>query len=176
MSAPEDPVRGLGFTHKVDMDNRERLRQVSASLQALLELLLARGVIAADDLETRRLRELERQIERARQETLVAIGEPGDKYAVVGPEIDCAARLPLCRARCCTLLFPLSQQDLDERVVRWDYGQPYQIARRDDGYCVHNDAGGGCGVYAQRPAPCRRFDCRGDARIWLDFDGRIPAP
>jgi Fe-S-cluster containining protein len=176
MSAPEDPVRGLGFVHKVDSEDRERLRTVSASLAAARELLVERGLVDAQDLAMRQLREMERQVARAHQQLLVDLGEPGDKYAVVGPEIDCAARLPLCRARCCTLTFALSQQDLDERVVRWDYGRPYQIGRRDDGWCVHHEGDGRCGVYAQRPAPCRRFDCRGDTRIWLDFERRIPAP
>jgi len=92
------------------------------------------------------------------------------------PEIDCDARLPLCRARCCTLTFPFSFQDLDERVLRWDYGRPYQIGRRSDGYCIHNEAGScRCTVYAQRPAVCRTYDCRNDKRIWLDFEKRLPA-
>ena len=60
--------------------------------------------------------------------------------------------------------------------MRWDYGRPYWNLRRPDGYCVHNDADHGCGVYKERPAPCRAFDCRGDERIWLDFEKRIPAP
>jgi hypothetical protein len=25
-------------------------------------------------------------------------------------------------------------------------------------------------VYDQRPVTCRGYDCRGDERIWLDFD------
>jgi hypothetical protein len=33
-----------------------------------------------------------------------------------------------------------------------------------------------CTVYDARPIPCRGFDCRGDRRIWLDFDGRVPNP
>jgi hypothetical protein len=76
------------------------------------------------------------------------------------------------------MIFPLSTTDLDEGVIRWDYGQPYMIRQRaSDGYCVHNDpASRGCTVHAQRPATCRRYDCRNDTRVWLDFEARIPAP
>ena len=49
--------------------------------------------------------------------------------------------------------------------------------RRADGYCVHNQPDTHhCGVYQDRPIPCRIFDCRKDKRIWSDFDQRIPAP
>jgi Fe-S-cluster containining protein len=74
--------------------------------------------------------------------------------------------------------FPLSSVDLDEGVIRWDYGQPYMIRQRaSDGFCVHNDpTTHGCTVHAQRPAACRRYDCRKDERVWIDYERRIPAP
>jgi Fe-S-cluster containining protein len=46
-----------------------------------------------------------------------------------------------------------------------------------DGQCSHLDRKThGCTIYQQRPAACRGFDCRGDSRIWLDFEKRIIAP
>src|SRR5690606_2972362 len=99
-----------------------------------------------------------------------------DKYALGDiPRIDCEARLPLCRARCCRLPFALSRQDLDEGVLRWRYERPYLLAKRADGMCVHNN-GGACDRYESRPGQCRRYDCRNDRRIWLDFEAGIPAP
>lgn len=99
-----------------------------------------------------------------------------DKYALPELDIPCEELLPICKARCCTLRFSLSPQDLDEGVARWDYGAPYQNRQRADGYCVHNQPGSfGCSIYGERPAPCRKFDCRGDKRIWRDYDQRIPA-
>jgi Fe-S-cluster containining protein len=98
-----------------------------------------------------------------------------DKYTLAGlPEIDCAARLDLCKARCCHFTFVLTQQDVDEGVVRWDRDQPYRIQRRGDCSCIHLE-GGACSIYAERPAVCRNYDCRHDRRIWKDFDLRIPA-
>ncbi len=103
------------------------------------------------------------------------LGADVDKYALLDlPRIDCATLLPLCRARCCSLVFALAPQDLVEGVVRFDPARPYRIARRASGDCVHHD-GERCGVYAHRPAPCRRYDCRNDPRIWHDFEARIPA-
>ena len=100
-----------------------------------------------------------------------------DKYAMKGVEIDCAARLHLCRARCCMFSFELTEQDLEEGRIAWEVTQPYKIRHEADDYCTHLDRRtGGCTVHAWRPAPCRGFDCRNDPRIWIDFEQGIPAP
>jgi hypothetical protein len=106
----------------------------------------------------------------------IDLSDEGSKYAVEGPDIPCAELIPLCRARCCTFVFALSTEDLDEGVIRFDYGQPYMIRQRSDGYCVHNDAALGCTAHAQRPRTCRLYDCRDDKRVWIDYEKRIPAP
>lgn len=42
---------------------------------------------------------------------------------------------------------------------------------------MHSDPQGrGCQIYDHRPAPCRVFDCRGDPRIWTDFDAMSVNP
>jgi Fe-S-cluster containining protein len=175
---PESIDRGLRFNHLLEMRTKERVSELSASFFALVESLIGSGALSLEDYERRRQITAQREAERNSKEPLVVVSEVADKYALADlPQIDCEARLPLCRARCCTFTFPLSFQDLDERVVRWDYGRPYQIGHRADGYCVHNEAGScRCTVYAQRPAVCRTYDCRSDKRIWLDFDRREPAP
>jgi len=100
-----------------------------------------------------------------------------DKYAVTSPDIDCAARIPLCGARCCTFDVTLAAQDVAERVVPFAIDQPYMLPRDPETRrCVCMDDQGACTVYEQRPGACRAYDCRGDARVWLDFDARIPAP
>lgn len=175
--SPEDVERGLRFNHMVEYETKKRVAELSASLYAMVETLVARGTLPVDEYEKRRQGTLEREQTRLRNEPGPALSQVPDKYALGQlPQIDCEARLPLCQARCCTLVFALSVQDLDERVVRWDYGRPYQIARRPDGYCVHNRAGTcHCEVYEQRPGICRTYDCRNDKRIWVDFEKRIPA-
>jgi Fe-S-cluster containining protein len=108
----------------------------------------------------------------------VSLDLGGPKYHTESPPVPCAELIPLCQARCCTLSFALSSEDLDEGVIRWDYGQPYLIRQRaSDGYCVHNDPDHrGCTVHAHRPRVCRAYDCRSDARVWIDYERRIPAP
>lgn len=99
-----------------------------------------------------------------------------DKYAVTGPDIDCAARIPLCGARCCTFEVTLSAQDVAERILPFDIGRPYALPRDENGRCVCMDGDGACTVYERRPGACRAYDCRHDRRVWLDFEARIPAP
>jgi Fe-S-cluster containining protein len=180
----DEPMRqdlnaGLRFMHVMEMQSKNELYETSAALYALLEELVARGVVDLRSLEERRARVKVREAERALQNLHVEVSENVDKYALKDlPVIDCEARIPLCKGRCCALSFSLSFQDLDEGVVRWDYSRPYKIRQRpSDGYCVHNDPETrGCGVYLNRPAICRSYDCRKDKRIWVDFENRIPAP
>jgi len=114
----------------------------------------------------------------ARSAGRVSLDLGGSKYQTESPPIPCAELVSLCHARCCGLSFALSTEDLDEGVIRWDYGQPYLIAQRaSDGYCVHNDpASRGCTVHDYRPRICRAYDCRKDPRVWIDYEQRIPAP
>jgi Fe-S-cluster containining protein len=94
---------------------------------------------------------------------------------IASPQINCHERIHACKGACCALRFALSRQDVEEGVVRWDLGRPYLNRQAADGYCVHSDpTSRSCGAYAQRPAPCRIYDCRSDDRIWLDFDKMIP--
>lgn len=101
-----------------------------------------------------------------------------DKHEIDELPIPCRELLHLCEAKCCRLTFALNTQDLDEGMIRWDYARPYWILQRaEDGYCAHNVPDScTCDAYDYRPAPCREFDCRGDPRIWTDFEKRIPAP
>jgi Fe-S-cluster containining protein len=112
------------------------------------------------------------------QPTRVAIDTGPDKYTVEPSTPPCDELLHLCKARCCTMTFSLSTADLDEGVIRWDYGQPYLIRqRKSDGYCVHcSPKDLHCTVHATRPRVCRQYDCRNDKRIWIDYEQRIPTP
>lgn len=190
----ERAVRALNLS---DLDLREAVVQLAARVVALTDELTRRidgveplpaepGTPAAPPTAT-----VEAAVETALEPTLVqmraaqaasptrvSLDLGGDKYAEPGVDIPCAELLPLCKARCCRLSFALSTQDLDEGVIRWDYGQPYLIRQRaSDGYCVHNDPDTQyCTVHAARPRVCRSYDCRNDDRVWTDYAQRIPAP
>ncbi len=88
------------------------------------------------------------------------------------PVVDCVDRLPICGGRCCRFPFYLSAEDVEDGV-QFDTAKPYRIAHGDDGRCVHN-RDGQCTIYDKRPAICRTYSCRHDARIWVDFERRIP--
>ena len=171
----------LAFTLTTKVD--ERLLALERKVDALTAALTESGQVRADDLAAR----VERggaaaEAEAAalpyplrRRPPVVLLDEP-NKYGIKGPDIDCAALMHLCEARCCSMTVFLSAQDLDERVLAWDYAHPYALPQREDSYCRYCEPGSGrCSVYMHRPAVCRQFDCRKDARIWKDFDARILA-
>lgn len=168
--------RGLRFGHMLMTMSLLETREALAFARALGDVLMERGLVSREELQTR-LNEARAQIEE-NPIPKVMLARGGDKYA---PEnnvvIDCLERLPICRARCCKYSFCLTEQDLDEGVARWDYGQPYWMRKRPDGYCVHCDPETyRCEIFQYRPLVCRTYDCREDKRIWLDFEKRIIAP
>jgi hypothetical protein len=175
--------RLLAFLARRNEQTAERLEQAVASIEKLratvdflVDLLEGRTIVTDSH---------KRVIERVRAGAQVPPPPPArvrlsvyeDKRAFASNDIDCAARLPLCLGRCCAYAVELSVQDLEEGGVRWDIDDPYMLRHEADGYCTHLDRGtGGCTIYADRPAPCRMYDCRKDPNVWIDFDARIPAP
>lgn len=175
-----DVLRGLLYGHRRANANTSELCRATATVEALVDLLADADVLDRAALDERR----DENERRLRGEYLgrgmgVAMQEfETSKYEFEGgAEIDCEGRIPLCGAACCRLPLALSPEDVHEGVVRWDLGRPYMVAQGDDGYCVHMDrCTHRCGVYEQRPIPCRGYDCRKDGRIWLDFERRIVNP
>ena len=141
---------------------------VAARLEWLIDTLILRGQIPAS------FRRLAAKVSGG-ERSVVRLATFRDKYAVASPDIDCAARIPLCGARCCSFEVTLSAQDVVERSVPFDVMQPYALPRKD-GRCVCMDDTGACTIYDRRPGACRAYDCRHDARVWIDFEARIPAP
>jgi len=168
--------RGLEFTHIMMMVNQNQGQEAIAVLQALVNVLLQKGLISKIDLDEP-MAQARKEIEDA-PVPRIRLAEMGDKYAESeNVEIDCQNRVHLCHARCCSFRFFLTKQDLDEGVARWDYGNPYWIKQGADGYCVHSESQTrACTIHAQRPHVCRKYDCRNDPRIWIDFENYIPAP
>jgi Fe-S-cluster containining protein len=173
----EDVEGGLRFLHVMEMQTKLDLADATARVLALTEELIARGVVSVRALEQRMDRVRTAEGERTADQATVQVAPTVDKYQATDlPDIDCASLIPLCKGRCCRLSFPLSFQDLDEQIVRFDYAMPYLIRQGSDGYCTHSDpARRSCGVYEARPVICRTYDCRKDARIWKDFANKVPA-
>lgn len=178
-SLREDLNSGLRHLHFMGMQTKHDIIDVSSRLFALIEELVANGKLDLRGFDERRLRLRENEEDRLQNRAHVQVAEMIDKYKLEDlPQIDCHSRIHLCKARCCKLTFLLSFQDLDERIVQWDYSKPYQIRQQPNGYCIHNHSsnGGCCRVYENRPFTCRTYDCRNDERIWIDFEQRIVTP
>ena len=142
---------------------------LARKLEWLVDLLILRGQLPAT---------MRRMVARVGFErSTVRLASFRDKYAVPSSDIDCAARIPLCKARCCSFDVTLSAQDVAEHVLPFDIERPYALPRDPHTKrCVCMADGGACTVYEQRPGACRAYDCRRDPRVWLDFEARIPAP
>jgi hypothetical protein len=143
------------------------IRSLSARFDRIVELLAARGVLSPKDVTL-----LGKLGEAARPRVSLQTYPP--KRTVATAPVDCAALIPICRARCCTMRVVLAEEDVREGKVRIDLQDPFVLERGADGYCTHL-TGTGCSCYDDRPAICRSYDCREDKRIWDDFERKIPA-
>ncbi|NNF16733.1 MAG: YkgJ family cysteine cluster protein [Gammaproteobacteria bacterium] len=176
----DELVQGLLYAHtRANLNTIEALH-ARVDVSVLLDLLVARGLVEPQEIEDKR-----RDVEKALREEFVAKGlavaiaeQEVSKYEYIEPfDIDCDSRIELCKAACCSLTFALSKEDVEEGIVRWDLGRPYMNSTGSNGHCVHLDPTSKCcGVYEERPLTCRKYDCRNDERIWVDFDKRIPNP
>jgi len=167
--------RASFFTQAVLQRTSQRVSETEGILARVIDQLAYQGLLDPEALGL-----------VAEEPETVALGEP-QPTTITWPviairedeagepastrEVDCEARMPVCKAVCCRLKFPLSATEVEAGAVRWDLGHPYLIRHESDGYCTHLDrATHGCGVYASRPGVCRSYSCAGDARIWSDFD------
>jgi hypothetical protein len=148
---------------------RDDHADIAARLEWLIDLLILRDQLPAS------FRRLADKIKGQGDRSVVRLATFRDKYAIASADIDCAARIPLCGARCCSFEVTLSSQDVAERTIPFDMLRPYALPR-DHGRCVCMNDDGACAIYAQRPGACRAYDCRRDPRVWIDFEARIPAP
>ncbi len=167
----------MRFVNAAAARQRVDFERLDGTVEALMAALIEAGVITDEQIDDHLDTASRVARGRRRSEHEVQLWTGGDKYEVPDPGIDCEARMHLCQGRCCSFDFPLSDQDLDEGHVEWRHREPYMLAQRPDGYCVHNDpTTRACGVYHHRPGTCRTFSCRTDKRVWIDFEARIPAP
>jgi hypothetical protein len=149
----------------------ERLSALEAILLGLVDQLVGAGVVDADDLvaSARRV-EAEMVVRREGLDHLVMLREDPPDATTEPAVVDCAARMPVCHAVCCKLAVSLSAAEVETGRLRWDLGHPYRLRREADGRCTHQDRETGwCGVYEDRPRPCRTYTCATDGRIWKDF-------
>lgn len=169
-------AEGLLYTHTRINDATKRALESSSFLYALIELLDEKGLLSIEELDERKNQVAERLVKNF---TSSGIGmmyqDPEfDKYSFPNKaHVDCDSCLSACKAMCCKLPFALSRQDVEEGIIRWEFGRPYMIAHDDDGYCVHLDRQTyKCTVHDHRPVPCQGFNCKENEkwRIWSSHE------
>ncbi|HWH23765.1 MAG TPA: hypothetical protein VNW68_02605 [Candidatus Limnocylindria bacterium] len=151
----------------------ERIRQLEALVHGLLGVLADRGIASPAEVEAAAARvagELDARPDAEPQRVMLR-NETTDESRPPEVFVDCAARMHVCHAVCCKLTVALSAGEVESGSLLWDLGRPYVLRREADGLCTHNDRTTGfCGVYADRPRPCRQYSCATDGRIWKDFE------
>jgi len=177
----QEIVAGFRYGHHQLGANTGKALEIASFLYALIELLMQKGLLTEGELNAQKVEVAQRLVEKFRALGMGAVFQDPEhnKYAFAEKEvtIDCEKRIPLCKAACCRLTFALSRQDIEEGIGKWDFGRPYMIAHDTDGYCRHLDRQAcRCSVYANRPVPCRAYDCRQDKQIWADFENRVINP
>ena len=175
----QEIANGLRYSHIRFNANTSKTLEATSFLYALIELLSEKGILIIEELDIRKKQVAERLVEKFKERGIgLMYQDPEfDKYTFEHEAcVDCQSRLHLCKAICCKLPFALSKQDVEEGIIRWDFGQPYLIAHGKDGYCVHLDRDKyQCTVREHRPVPCRGFDCENDQKwsVWSDYSNKI---
>ena len=125
--SPDPPGRrevelGFMFDHSLLSVTARQALDAASRAGAVEELLVERGLLDAAEVSDRQSAVEARLMEQVERDGvgLFVNNHDVDKYAVEEPTgIDCAARIPLCKAACCRLRFPLSRQDVEGGAVRW---------------------------------------------------------
>lgn len=170
---------GLVYTHTRINDNTKKALETASFLYALIELLNEKGLLSIEELDERKKQVAERLVRKFKEGGvgLMCQDPEHDKYTFKHEAlVDCRSRLHICKAICCKFPFALSRQDVEEGIIRWDFGRPYLIAHDSDGYCVHLDRKTyQCTVHENRPVPCRGFDCKDNEKwkVWVDYEKKI---
>ena len=114
------------------------IKELRALVAQLVEILGKRG-----DLNAGHARLLDKIAKRARSQgkPKVKLSVIQDKYQVANADVDCAAIMPICKARCCTLDVYLAEQDVREGELEWEIDNPYALPRANDGYCIYLERG-----------------------------------
>ena len=170
---------GLLYTHtRINYNTTKTLESISF-LYALIELLSEKGLLSIEELDERKKQVAQRLVNKFTETGpgLMYQDPEYDKYTFKHEAgVDCQSRLLTCKAVCCKFPFALSRQDVEEGIIRWDFGKPYLIAHDAEGYCYHlKRETYRCMVYEHRPVPCRGFDCRDNKKwkVWLDYEKTI---
>lgn len=162
------------------MISRESLAnfEVATAVEAVMQLLVAKGVVTADELGVAREAAADRLAEQRTGKFMgPAVTLAAPEEVARPPEIlDCDTRRPHCKTACCSFYkVILTEDEVRENTLLWDLGAPYSLPRSPEGYCAYLDTQAlRCTVWEDRPHVCRGYSCREDKQIWADFSAMVP--
>lgn len=170
ISLENQMIRGAMHTHTNLSNYSARINEIEAFTYGIADALVESGLLSTKAIykvvENLKTKMAEKQ-EQLHPDIQVRLDREGAKEYVA---VNCAERMPICKAVCCSLRFALSKEEIEAGHVRWDLGHPYFI-RHEGGCCTHKDKKtGACGVYDNRPRVCSEYSCATDDRIWKDFE------
>ncbi len=134
---------GLLYTHIRINDNTKKTLEAASFLYALIELLSEKVILTIEYLDERKRKVAESLVKKFTESGIGLLYQDPeyDKYTFEHEAcVDCESRLPVCKAICCKFPFALSRQDVEEGIIRWEFGRPYLIAHDVDDYWVHLDS------------------------------------
>ena len=186
MTQPDDKTFALAelvrraMTTSYSMHAREAATsfETGATLEAIVQLLIDKGLIARDEFMTARDAAAERIAGHQQRSWvgpwLTVIDETQE--AKPAKLVDCETRHPTCQAACCTFYkVILTEGEVRGGALLWDLGAPYSLPRGPSGHCAYLDRESlKCTVWQDRPFVCRGYSCESDREIWADFEKVIP--
>lgn len=164
---------GALFNHTTFSHLAGHINEIESFLYGLIDLLILKKISDQSEIVQLANKASEQLVEWGQIATAgVAMRFDGAEQPPA--KVNCAERLHICKAVCCKLSFPLSQEEIEGGIVKWDLGRPYYNRSKENGYCVHIDQPClNCKIYEHRPQVCKVYDCSNDKRIWKDFENMV---
>lgn len=116
---------------------------------------------------------MKKMIERLMEKGIfVVYGDESDEEKTVLFDPEC--KKEVCKTVCCSFVFALTKKEVEKGIIKWNPKRPYFIARDNDGYCPHLDRESLlCKIWEDRPERCRKYDCRKDQNVWIDWEKKV---
>lgn len=131
----KDLSSGLLYTHTRINASSTKTLETASFLYALIELLNEKGILTIEELDERKKQIAARLVKKFVESGIGLLYQDPeyDKYTFEHEaDVDCQGKLSVCRAICCKFPFALSRQDVEEGIIRWEFGRPYLIAHGSD--------------------------------------------
>ncbi len=165
-------VKGQLNIHSTLSRMSEKINELEAFVFGINDALIEKNMLQSRYL-FKKIESVKKEMMDSGEKMHAGIALRVDNEQVGNAEVNCSERIHVCKAICCKLSFPLSAIEVEKGIVKWDLGRPYYVRQTGSGFCCHKGESGNCSVYENRPVVCKTYSCKGDERIWKDFENMI---